>query len=177
MSSNDIVVIKKEGDGKFRSYLRDYDAYCEGQYDYEGPCQFCENGCGMCDGKGYYTPPEENPIFEVDTVEKAIHAYNKWCQETMFSAEYGYTFENLEPNTKTVEVLEETDSYIIVKDNLRFILDHLRDTSNVGIVWVNCTPMMIKEKAEEALNHLDKALGIKTAATAEEMIKELHRDE
>jgi len=122
MSANNIVVIKKEEDGKLRGYHRDYDAYCEGQYDY-GPCPFCNGGgenqicdaCDACDGSGNYTPPEETFIFEVDTIEQAINAYNKWVQRMMdedefgFYVEYGYTFEGLEPNKETIETLEKSE--------------------------------------------------------------------
>lgn len=115
MSANDIVIIKKEDDGKFRGYHRDYDAYYEGQYDYEGPCQYCLiDGCDMCDGKGYYTSPEETHIFETDTIEGAIHAFDKWCEETTFPVEYGYEFEGLEPNAETVKVLEDSEKGIDV---------------------------------------------------------------
>ena len=73
MSANNIVIIKKEEDGKFRGYHRDYDAYYEGQYR-----------------------EREEPIFEANTIEEAVHAYNKWCQETMFTVEYGYEFQDLD---------------------------------------------------------------------------------
>lgn len=109
MSANNIVVIKKEADGKFRGYHRDMDAYCEGQYDHDGVCQFCLDGCEMCNYTKQYTSPKENPIFEVDTIEEAIHAYNKWCQDLTFVVEYGYQFEGLEPNEETVKAMEETD--------------------------------------------------------------------
>ena len=109
MSANNIVVIKKEDDGKVRGYHRDYDAYCEGQYDYDGPCQFCLDGCDMCNYTKHYTSPKENPIFVADTIEGAILAYDKWCQETMFAVEYGYIFENLEPNEETIKAMEECD--------------------------------------------------------------------
>lgn len=127
MSADNIVVIKKETDGKFRGYHRSMSAYSEGQYDHIGPCMFCDGtglddkligGDGKCPSceDGYYTPPEEDPIFEVDTIEAAIHAYNKWHQEMMdaddmgmFMVEYGYTFEGVEPNEETVKTLEKSD--------------------------------------------------------------------
>ena len=119
MSANNIVVIKKEVDGKFRGYHRDYDAYCEGQYN-EGLCPIChgefQGFCDACDGKGYYTPPKETPIFEVNTIEEAIHAYDKWCQEMLerdefgtFCVEYGYTFEGLEPNELAIKTLKRSE--------------------------------------------------------------------
>lgn len=107
MSMNNIVIIKKDDDGKFRGYHRDYDAWLEGQYDYEGPCQFCngDNPNCCCGGTGYYTPPKEDPVFEVDTMEGSIHAYYKWLDEMNnnedgfpFCVEYGYEFVGLKPD-------------------------------------------------------------------------------
>ena len=109
MSANDIVIIKKEVDGKFRGYHRDHDAYCEGQYDYEGECQFCLDGCRMCNYTKHYVSPKENPIFEADNIVEAVLAYHKWCQDSMLAVEYGYEFEGLEPNQETVKAMEECD--------------------------------------------------------------------
>jgi hypothetical protein len=128
MSANNIVIIKKEEDEKFRGYHRDYDAYCEGQYDYEGICTICNgtnvhhkvmNGdgtCPYCDDNGMMHPPEEDVEFEADTIEGAIQAYNIWCRNKidndefgMFYVEYGYQFEGLEPNDETIKALEESE--------------------------------------------------------------------
>ena len=110
MSSNNIVVIIKGEDGKFRGYHRDYDAYCEGQYE-KGPWPITGGiGCGHC------MPLEETPIFEADTIEGAIHAYDRWVEEMndneegiSFYCEYGYQFENLAPCAETVETLEKLE--------------------------------------------------------------------
>lgn len=177
MSANDIVVIKKEDDGKFRGYRRGYDAYCEGEYDYEGPCQYCESGCDMCDGKGHHTPLESVPIFEVDTIEGAVHAYDKWCEESGFCPEYGYVFEGLEPNAETIEAMKETD-LIIVKGNLKFILDRIVNTSNNGFVLVNdCSPEEISKKVGEALDLLNNPMMqiANEVESVEELLEELHK--
>jgi len=119
MSANNIVIIKKEDDSKFRGYDRDYDAWIEGQYDYKGPCQYCDGDnskCPICGGTGYYTPPEEKPVFEANTIEEAIHAYHKWLDEMNdnedgfpFIVEYGYTFIGLELNEITEKTIEKTE--------------------------------------------------------------------
>lgn len=127
MSADNIVVIKNEDDGKLRGYHRSMSAYCEGQYDYEGECMFCGgtgldrktiNGDGRCHAcdNGHYTPPKEDSIFEADTIEGAIDAYDKWLKQMqggdefgLFHVEYGYSFEGLVPNEETVKVLEESE--------------------------------------------------------------------
>lgn len=110
MSANNIVVIRRESDGMFRGYHRDYDAHCEGQYDYDGPCPYCGGDvskCDLCDG-GHYSPPKETPVFEVDTIEGAVQAYSEWLDKMndneegfLFVVEYGYVFEGLKPNKTT----------------------------------------------------------------------------
>lgn len=123
MSANNIVIIKKEGDGKFRGYHRDYDVHCEGRYDRMQTCpKCCGEGsveispvgvvpCGFCMGSGG-VKQKETPIFEADTIEGAIHAYNKWFREMSegfsFTVEYGYEFEGLEPNEETIETFEKS---------------------------------------------------------------------
>lgn len=161
MSSNNIVVIKKESDGKFRGFHRDYDVYCEGQYDYEGDCPFCVGGCDMCNYTKYYTPLEETSIFEANTIEEAILAYDKWFEEMngdedCYTVEYGYQFEGLEPNEETIEAMKETD-LMLVKNNLKFIFEHITNT-NDGFVLANCTPGTIKELAGEALDLLNNPM-------------------
>lgn len=183
MSANNIVVIKKEEDGKFRGYHRDYDAYCEGQYD-EGPCHLCGGSgdnqtcdcCDACGGTGHYPSHIEISIFEADTIEGAIYAYSKWSQEVGFGVEYGYEFQGLEPNAETVEAMKEID-LMLVRDNLKFILDRIVNTGNKGTVLVNdLTPEMVREKVGEALDLLNNPLQIvKEVESVEELMEELHK--
>lgn len=203
MSANNIVVIKKEGDGKFRGYHRDFDAHCEGQYEGLDFC-FClvdvnpdeldtpmlrylgarraDPACEICKGTGYV--PEKS-IFEVDTIEGAIHAYHKWIEEMNdnndgfpFYCEYGYEFEGLEPNAETIEAMNELD-LTLVKDNLKFILDHIVNTTDGyedEFLLVNCTPETIREKAGEALDLLGNSLqGTREFESVEKLLEELHK--
>ncbi len=117
MSANNILIIIKGEDGKFRGYHRDFDGWTEGQYDEEQICPKCggegsiENSpvtirpCDQCLGGGRIPIIEETPIFEADTVEGAIHAYDKWLEKMNdnedgfpFYVEYGYQFVGLGPN-------------------------------------------------------------------------------
>lgn len=140
MSADNIVVIKREVDGKLRAYHRSMSAYSEGQYDYEGLCMFCGgtgldnktlNGDGKCDAcdNGYYTPPKETPIFEADTCEEAIHKYDKWLEDDEFGiVEYGYTFEGLEPNKETVRAMEEYEKgECTTVDTVEELMDELEE--------------------------------------------------
>lgn len=175
MSANDIVVIKKEEDGKFRGYHRDMDAYCEGQYDYDGPCQFCMDGCEMCNYTKHYTSPEETFIFEAETIVESVFAYSKWCENMMYPVEYGYEFQGLELNAETVEAVRESD-LMSVKGNLKFILDRIVNTSNKGMVFVNdLTPEMVREKVGKALDLLNNPLQkVDKVESVDELVKELN---
>jgi hypothetical protein len=93
MSANNVVIIEKGADGKFRGYHRDRDAYLEGRYDEST----------FCSGKS---------IFEVNTIEEAIYVSNRWIEkmnEAGFYIEYGYEFVGLKPNQKTVETIEKAE--------------------------------------------------------------------
>ena len=125
MSANNIVVIVKEGDGKFRGYHRDVDAYYDGYYDIpKGKCPFCEgtgkysgcmpdNICHDCNGTGHFVPSKEQFVFEADTVEEAICEYHKWLKRMNedgffpFYVEYGYTFEGVDVSEETRKALKK----------------------------------------------------------------------
>lgn len=130
MSANNIVVIIKGPDGKFRGYHRDMDAWIEGQYNDGEPCpcleiagmlNFTRKGipiadCQICHGSGQVCAPKEIPVFESDTIEGAIHAYDKWVEEMNnnengfpFVVEYGYQFVGLVPSQETKETLEKSE--------------------------------------------------------------------
>jgi len=176
MSANNIVIIKKEDDGRFRGYHRDYDAHCEGRYE-EGLCPRCYgkySTYNKCDGKGNYTPLKEDFIFEADTISEAICVYNEWCQELGFCIEYGFQFEGLEPNTETIQAHEESEAYILIKDNLKFIVNSIRNT-NEGYVLTNCTPGMINERVQEILDNLNKISNVKIFDSAEALVEDLDR--
>ena len=143
MSANNIIVIIKESDGKFRGYHRDMDAWVEGQYNNGGPCpclvdvdlsefekelngvdkvllqalgvKCADLNCAICNGTGVIPDIKETPVFEADTIEGAIHAYDKWLAEMNnnedgfpFVVEYGYTFVGL-ANQETKETLEKSE--------------------------------------------------------------------
>jgi hypothetical protein len=144
MSANNIVVIVKEKDGKFRGYHRDMDAWTEGQYNKGGdrPClvdvdlsefekepegidkvllqalgaRRADPKCEICKGTGDISGIEETPVFEADTIEGAIHAYDKWIKGTgdnedgsSFYVECGHQFVGLELNPETKETLEASE--------------------------------------------------------------------
>ena len=95
MSANNIVVIIKGDDGKFRAFHRDYDAHLGGLY----------NSHSISEG-----------IFQADSCEEAICKYEKWLDSMNdgeggfpFTVEYGYVFEGLVPNKLTAETLEKSE--------------------------------------------------------------------
>jgi hypothetical protein len=126
MSANNIVVIIKGLDGKFRGYHRDMDAWMEGQYEDDAPC-FClagkeedipepDKGCHLCNGSGKIDSSKETPVFVADTIEGAVCAYYKWFQEEqekdefgLFDVEYNFEFVGLKPNQETKETLEKSE--------------------------------------------------------------------
>jgi len=67
---------------------------------------------------------------------------------------------NEEPNDKTLEAMREVD-LMSVKNNLKFILDRIVNTSNKGFVLVNdCSPKEIRKRVGEALDLLNNPLQI-----------------
>lgn len=126
MSANNIVVIIKGKDGKFRGYHRDMDMYCNGYYEDGAPCSCLagkeedipepDKDCYICNGSGKIDSSNEAPVFEADTIEGAIHAYDKWLERMNdnedgfpFVVEYGYQFVGLESNEITKENLEKSE--------------------------------------------------------------------
>jgi len=110
MSADNVVIIEKGKDGKFRGYHRSYSAWTEGQYDVGSQCPCIEiqiagdagpwEDCDICAGTGIVKARKETPVFEADTIEGAIHAYDKWLEEMNdnkggfpFIVEYGYEFD------------------------------------------------------------------------------------
>lgn len=136
MSANNIVIIIKEKDDRFRAYHRDMNAYCEGLYDYVGPCFVCKGAgkqgsdkCPVC-VNGHYSPPEEQAIFEAPTIEAAIQEYNHWVRDSGTFVEYGYQFVGLEPNATTVTAMEEKN--LPVFDTAEELLEDLHERHSCG---------------------------------------------
>ena len=69
---------------------------------------------------------------------------------------------NKEPNTETVQALEESEAYLLIKNNLEFIV-------------ANCTSKIIKEKTQETLDNLNKISNVQIFDSVEALVEELNK--